>query len=334
MSSIEESLNDLKIKKEKLENSNEKLEEKVKDLKATLTEYETANQQLDSKLLWAEKTYEEGINKMMTEYRNKEQLILKQNEELLEKTHNERLERENKIKSEMKLKITEIQKGIEASNQEIKKLRDDKQQLLEENMKLTQMLSEVTKSNDDAKQKEIIKWYECRNCNSTSISKYLDLDHDYEVKEKLKENEELKTKNGKLEKHLDSLKVQVSDLKTELLELKFRKNNKMSKVKDETEKYKEYFKSQIDALRNEMISKKNNMDKMKLLLDEYKNKIIELEKELSEINQRWDKKWEEERNKEKLYIMEIENKLGKEISQLRKEKSKKAQQLSDMRYFH
>ena len=150
----------------------------------------------------------------------------------------------------------------------------------------------------------------------------------------MKENEELKTKNGKLEKHLDSLKVQVSDLKTELLELKFRKNNKMSKVKDETEKYKEYFKSQIEALRNEMISKKNNMDKMKLLLDEYKNKIIELEKELSEINQRWDKKWEEERNKEKLYILEIENKLGKEISQLRKEKSKKAQQLSDMRYFH
>ena len=238
---------------------------------------------------------------MMSEYRSKEQMILKQNEELLEKTHNERLERENKIKSEMKTKIMEIQKGIEASNQEIKKLREDKQQLLEENMKLTQMLSEVTKSVDDGRFNQMGKWYDCKNCNSSTISKYLDIDHDFELKEKLKENEELKLKNGKLEKHLDSLKIQVSDLKTELLELKFKKNNKMSKVKDETEKYKEYFKSQIDALRNEMLSKKNNMDKMKLLLEEYKLKILELEKELSEINQKWDKKWEEEKEKEKMY---------------------------------
>lgn len=281
--------------------------------------------------MWAEKTYEEGISKMMTEYRNKEQMILKQNEELLEKTHHERIERENKIKSEMKTKITEIQKGIEASNQEIKKLRDDKQQLLEENMKLTQMLSEVSKTHDDAKAKEAIKSYECKNCNSTSISKYLGFNNEKDAKDRLKESEELKAKNTKLEKLLDNLKIQVSDLKTELLELKFKKSSKMSKVKDETEKYKEYFKSQIEALRNEMISKKTNMDKMKMLLDEYKNKIIELEKELSEINQHWDKKWEEERNKEKMYIIEIENKLGKEISQLKKEKMKKAQLLSDMR---
>ena len=55
LESIEESLNDLKVKKSNLENSNEKLEGKIKDLKLTISEYETANHELDTKLIWAEK---------------------------------------------------------------------------------------------------------------------------------------------------------------------------------------------------------------------------------------------------------------------------------------
>ena len=55
LESIEETLNELKIKKSNLEDSNEKLEGKIKDLKLTVSEYETANHQLDTKLLWAEK---------------------------------------------------------------------------------------------------------------------------------------------------------------------------------------------------------------------------------------------------------------------------------------
>lgn len=139
---IEETVNDLKLKKTNLECSNEKLEVKIKDLKFTINEYENANQQLDSKLMWAEKTYEEGINKMMTEYEKKEQILQRQNRDIMERTQNEKLDREAKIKAEMKEKIMGIQKGIEASNNEIKKLRDERQQLLDENMKLTQMLSE------------------------------------------------------------------------------------------------------------------------------------------------------------------------------------------------
>eukprot|EP00343_Euplotes_focardii_P001409 CAMPEP_0205800290 /NCGR_PEP_ID=MMETSP0205-20121125/1906_1 /ASSEMBLY_ACC=CAM_ASM_000278 /TAXON_ID=36767 /ORGANISM="Euplotes focardii, Strain TN1" /LENGTH=93 /DNA_ID=CAMNT_0053063145 /DNA_START=182 /DNA_END=463 /DNA_ORIENTATION=- len=80
---------------------------------------------------------------MMNEFEKKEQFLQMQNKEILERTQNELLNREAKIKAEMKEKIMGIQKGIEASNQEIKRLRDDKQKLLEENMKLTQMLSEV-----------------------------------------------------------------------------------------------------------------------------------------------------------------------------------------------
>mmetsp|Transcript_11600 Transcript_11600/g.10268 ORF Transcript_11600/g.10268 Transcript_11600/m.10268 type:complete len:97 (+) Transcript_11600:191-481(+) len=83
------------------------------------------------------------MTKMMNEFEKKEQFLQMQNKEILERTQNELLNREAKIKAEMKEKIMGIQKGIEASNQEIKRLRDDKQKLLEENMKLTQMLSEV-----------------------------------------------------------------------------------------------------------------------------------------------------------------------------------------------
>lgn len=89
--------------------------------------------------------------------RNKEQLIKRQNEELLEKTQNERLDRENKIKAEMKQKILDIQNGIEASNKEINKLRDEKQKLLEENMKLAQMLSEMPKDCDEPRPKSYAK---------------------------------------------------------------------------------------------------------------------------------------------------------------------------------
>jgi chromosome segregation ATPase len=143
LDSIEETLNDLKLKKSSLEDSNEKLEHKIKDMKMTINEYESANQQLDTKLMWAEKTYEEGLNKIMNDYERKQEIIQKQNQELLDKTQNERVVREEKIKTEMKEKIVEIQKGIEASNEEIKKLRNDKQKLLEENLKLTQLMSEV-----------------------------------------------------------------------------------------------------------------------------------------------------------------------------------------------
>lgn len=222
LESMEETISDLKLKKSNLENSNEKLESKIKDLKCTLTEYETANQQLDTKLMWAEKTYEEGINKMVSEYERKEQMIQKQNQELLDRTQNERLEREAKIKAEMKEKIMGIQKGIEASNEEIKRLRDDKQKLLEENMKLTQMLSDV-RTAEEASHKNKPQSCKCHNCNSEAISKYLGSDVEFELKQKTKENQELSSKNKKLEKHLDGLKAQVNELKNELVELKAKK---------------------------------------------------------------------------------------------------------------
>lgn len=74
----------------------------------------------------------------------------------------------------------------------------------------------------------------------------------------------------------------------------------MQKVKEEAEKYKEYFRTQIDSLRNEMIAKKSNMDKMKILVEHYKSKVSELEQELGDTNERWAKRWEEERNKWKI----------------------------------
>jgi len=89
---------------------------------------------------------------MMTEFERKEQILQKQNQEILERTQNELMNREEKIKKEMKEKIMGIQKGIEASNQEIKRLRDDKKSLLEENMKLTQMMSDY-KINEENKLK-------------------------------------------------------------------------------------------------------------------------------------------------------------------------------------
>jgi chromosome segregation ATPase len=143
LESIEETVSDLKFRKNNLESSNEKLEVKIKDLKTTVNEYESANQLLDSKLIWAEKTHEEGISKMMSEYEMKEQFLHRQNNEILERTQNEKIDKEARIKAEMKEKIMGIQKGIEVSNNEIKKLRDEKQQLLDENMKLTQMLSDI-----------------------------------------------------------------------------------------------------------------------------------------------------------------------------------------------
>lgn len=240
LDSIEETVNDLKLKKSSLEDSNEKLESKIKDMKMTINEYETANQQLDTKLLWAEKTYEEGLNKMMNEYERKREIIQKQNQELLDKTQNERIVREEKIKAEMKEKILEIQKGIEASNEEIKKLRNDKQKLLEENMKLTQMMSEV-KVTFDAPPTSNEKWYGCHNCNSNELRQSVEQEFKYELKSLSSENDELKTKNKKLEKHLDGLKEQVWELKNELLELKNKKKDKMQKVREEAEKYKEYF---------------------------------------------------------------------------------------------
>jgi len=299
LESIEESVNDLKVKKSGLENSNEKLEGKLKDLKLTINEYESANQQLDTKLLWAEKTYEEDISKMMSEYEKKEQMIQKQNQDLLDKTQHERVAREDKIKNEMKDKILGIQKGIEASNDEIKKLRDDKQKLLEENMKLTQMISDVKLQESMSVSKN--KSWECQNW-SNNYSKSADQNIEYELKVKTKENESLKIKNKKLEKHFDGLIEQISEMKSEMGNLKLKKKDKMHKVKEEAEKYKDYFRSQIDVLRNEMISKKSNMDKMKQLLDHYKTKTLELEQELSESNQKWSIRWEEERKKWKIYL--------------------------------
>lgn len=291
LESIEESINELKHKKQNLENSNEKLEVKIKDLKATITEYESANQQLDTKLIWAEKTYEEGVNKIMTEYEKKEQILQRQNQELLEKSNNERLEREAKIKTEMKDKIMGIQKGIEASNEEIKRLREDKQKLLEENMRLTENIAELKISNsrsiNDESIRQAQKCSQCHNCEHNEGRKYIDPEMEYELKQRMRENQSLHNKNRKLEKHLDSLRTQIKDLKSELVDLKTKKKEKMQKVKEEADKYKEYFRSQIDALRNEMVSKKSNMDKMKMLIDHYKVKVCQLEQELTEAHEKW-----------------------------------------------
>jgi hypothetical protein len=41
---------------------------------------------------------------------------------------------------------------------------------------------------------------------------------------------------------------------------------------------------------------------MKQLLDHYKTKTLELEQELSESNQKWSIRWEEERKKWKIYL--------------------------------
>ncbi|CAI2367563.1 unnamed protein product [Moneuplotes crassus] len=139
---IEETVNDLKLKKTSLEDSHERLEVKVKDLKTTINEYETANQQLDTKLIWAEKTYEEGMSKIMTEYEKERELLQKKNEDLIKKAQNSQYDREAKIKAKMKEKIVGIQKGIEASNAEINKLREEKQKLLKKNMKLVQIIDE------------------------------------------------------------------------------------------------------------------------------------------------------------------------------------------------
>lgn len=103
--------------------------------------------------------------------KNKEQILQRQNQELLERTHNERLDREAKIKAEMKEKIMGIQKGIEQSNEEIKRLRDEKQQLLEENMRLTQMISDLKikeANRNKAKETEV-------------MSKYLESDLEFEL---------------------------------------------------------------------------------------------------------------------------------------------------------
>ena len=102
---------------------------------------------MDTKLIWAEKTYEEEMSKILAELKN-EQIQHAQNQEILNRTQNEREEREAKIKAEMKDKILGIQKGIEASNQEIKRLRDDKQKLLEENMQLTENLNHLQLKED------------------------------------------------------------------------------------------------------------------------------------------------------------------------------------------
>ena len=316
-----------------MQNSNNKLEGQIKDLKATVNEYETANQQLDTKLMWAEKTYEEGLNKMMSEYERKEQIIHRQNQELLEKTQNERMDREAKIKSEMKDKISEIQKGIEASNQQITKLRDEKQSLLEENMKLTQIITEMGDEKDREIQNAVKKAkLECdrsrsrsygRDNSSNTMSKYLESNYEYELAAQIKENEKLISKNDKLERHLDSLKVQIGELKNELLDLKARKKDKMGRVKDEAEKYREYFRNQIDALRDEMIKKKTNMDKMRNILEDYKLKVTHLERELSDVNEKWEKISKEERRKEKAYIKEIEQKLVSLNKQNRRKQEQK-----------
>ena len=324
-----------------MQNSNNKLEGQIKDLKATVNEYETANQQLDTKLMWAEKTYEEGLNKMMSEYERKEQIIHRQNQELLEKTQNERMDREAKIKSEMKDKISEIQKGIEASNQQITKLRDEKQSLLEENMKLTQIITEMGDEKDREIQNAVKKAkLECdrsrsrsygRDNSSNTMSKYLESNYEYELAAQIKENEKLISKNDKLERHLDSLKVQIGELKNELLDLKARKKDKMGRVKDEAEKYREYFRNQIDALRDEMIKKKTNMDKMRNILEDYKLKVTHLERELSDVNEKWEKISKEERRKEKAYIKEIEQKL---VILNKQNRLKQEQKISDLNIEH
>jgi peptidoglycan hydrolase CwlO-like protein len=63
-----------------------------------------------------------------------------------------------------------------------------------------------------------------------------------------------------------------------------------------------YFRSQIDSLRNEMMAKKANIDKMKMLLEHYKCKVSELEQELTDANERWAKRCEDERKKWKIYL--------------------------------
>ena len=170
--------------------------------------------------------------------------------------------------------------------------------------------------------------------NTSTISKYLESNYEFELNTQIKENEKLISKNVKLEQHLDSMKDQIDDLKNELMDLKARKKDKMVRVKDEADKYREYFKNQIDTLRDEMLKKKSNMDKMKSLLEEYKTRITHLERELSEVNEKWDSRCQDEKQKEKMYVIEIENKLGAEISNLKKDRLKKQQLISDLNVDH